>query len=200
MMLTDLLKEKSIILASQSPRRQELLKGIINDFKIEVRSVDEVYPDELSNEDVAVYLSQLKASAFDSSLNHNEIVITSDTVVCIGDKILGKPKDEKEAIEMIEGLSGKTHEVITAVTLMSLNKKHSFFDKTLVTFYDLTEEEIKYYVQNNRPYDKAGAYGIQEWIGYIGIKEMQGDYYNVMGLPLHKLYRELKKFTLGEGS
>lgn len=198
MMFTDLLKNKTIILASQSPRRQELLKGIINDFKVEVRSVNEIYPQGLSNEEVVTYLSQLKANAFESDINKDEIIITADTIVCLNDQLLGKPKDKEEAIDMIKCLSGKTHEVLTGVTILSSNKKHSFFDKTFVTFYELSEEEIKFYVNQYNPYDKAGAYGIQEWIGYIGIKEMKGDYYNVMGLPLHKLYRELNAFILEE--
>lgn len=198
MMFTDLLKNKTIILASQSPRRQELLKGIINDFKVEVRSVNEIYPQGLSNEEVVTYLSQLKANAFESDIKKDEIIITADTIVCLNDQLLGKPKDKEEAIDMIKCLSGKTHEVLTGVTILSSNKKHSFFDKTFVTFYELSEEEIKFYVNQYNPYDKAGAYGIQEWIGYIGIKEMKGDYYNVMGLPLHKLYRELNTFILEE--
>lgn len=198
MMFTDLLKNITIILASQSPRRQELLKGIINDFKVEVRSVNEIYPQGLSNEEVVTYLSQLKANAFESDIKKDEIIITADTIVCLNDQLLGKPKDKEEAIDMIKCLSGKTHEVLTGVTILSSNKKHSFFDKTFVTFYELSEEEIKFYVNQNNPYDKAGAYGIQEWIGYIGIKEMKGDYYNVMGLPLHKLYRELNTFILEE--
>lgn len=198
MMLTNLLKDKTIILASQSPRRQELLKGIIDNFKIEVRSVNEVYPDGLSNEEVAMHISTVKASAFDNDLKDNEILITSDTVVCLEAQIFGKPKGRREAIEMIIALSGNTHEVITGVTLKTKKKEVSFFDKTEVTFYKLKTEEVEFYVDNFKPFDKAGAYGIQEWIGYVGIKQMKGDYYNVMGLPLHRLYRELNTFILEE--
>lgn len=195
-MLMNLIKDKTIILASQSPRRKELLSGIIDDFKTEVRSVDEVYPNGLGNESIAMYLSELKAQAFEQDVNDSQIVITADTIVCIGNKVLGKPKDKTEATKMLKELSGKTHEVITGVTLLSNTKKFSFYDKTLVTFYNLSANEIEFYIDNYSPFDKAGAYGIQEWIGYIGIKEMKGDYYNVMGLPLHLLYRKLHSFIL----
>lgn len=198
MMLFDLIKNKTIILASQSPRRKELLAGIIPVFKTEVKSVNEVYPDDLSNGDIATYLSELKASVFKSDIKESEIVITADTIVCIGSEVLGKPKTKEDAVSMLSQLSGKTHEVITGVTIMSNEKSTSFYDKTLVTFYELSDEEIEYYVSKDKPYDKAGSYGIQEWIGYIGIKEMKGDYYNVMGLPLHQLYRQLKSFILEE--
>lgn len=199
-MLMNLIKDKTIILASQSPRRKELLSGIIDDFKTEVRSVDEVYPNGLDNESIAMYLSELKAQAFEQDVNDSQIVITADTIVCIGNKVLGKPKDKTEATKMLKELSGKTHEVITGVTLLSNTKKFSFYDKTLVTFYNLSANEIEFYIDNYSPFDKAGAYGIQEWIGYIGIKEMKGDYYNVMGLPLHLLYRNLHSFILGAKS
>ena len=194
-MLQEKLKQKNIILASQSPRRKELLSGIVSEFTTQVKSVDEVYPQELSNEEIAVYLSELKATVFQNELKDNDIVITADTIVCLGNEVLGKPTGAEEAIEMLKKLSGKTHEVITGVTLISKTKKVSFYDKTAVTFYDLTTEEITSYVTKDKPFDKAGSYGIQEWIGYIGIKEMKGDYYNVMGLPLHKLYRYLRIFV-----
>ncbi len=196
MMLTNLIKAKTIILASQSPRRKELLSGIIDDFKTEVRSVDEVYPDGLTNEEIAIYLSELKAQAFEGDVQKEEIVITADTIVCIGNKVLGKPQNKVEAVDMLKGLSGNTHEVITGVTILTDTRKYSFYDKTLVSFYELMDEEIDFYIEQYQPFDKAGSYGIQEWIGYIGIKEMKGDYYNVMGLPLHLLYRNLKKFIL----
>lgn len=200
MMLSDLVKNKTIILASQSPRRKELFAGILTDFKTEVRSVDEVYPEGLSNTEIATYLSQLKASAFKNNIATDEIIITADTIVCIENEVLGKPKDRAEATRMLQLLSGKTHEVITGVTLLSTNQSLSFFDTTLVTFYELTDQEIAYYLATHKPYDKAGSYGIQEWIGYIGIKEMKGDYYNVMGLPLHQLYRQLASFILAESN
>lgn len=198
MMLTDLVKDKTIILASQSPRRKELLGGILDNFKTEVKSVDEVYPKGLSNSEIATYLSQLKAEAFKKNIEESEIIITADTIVCINNLVLGKPKNRDEAITMLSKLSGHTHEVITGVTILSNKRSVSFYDTTLVTFYNLSEEEVKFYVDKNKPYDKAGGYGIQEWIGYIGIKEMKGDYYNVMGLPLHQLYRQLKTFILEE--
>jgi len=194
-MLQEKIKQKNIILASQSPRRKELLSGIISGFTTQVKSVEEVYPTGLTNEEIAVFLSELKAAAFQDDLGENDIVITADTIVCLGNTVLGKPEGEEEAKQMLKQLSGKTHEVITGVSLVSASKKVSFYDKTEVTFYELSNQEIDYYVANNKPFDKAGSYGIQEWIGYIGIKEMKGDYYNVMGLPLHKLYRQLISFV-----
>lgn len=192
-MLTQLLDNYQIILASQSPRRQQLLKEIISDFRIEVRSVDEVYPDHLKNEDIAMYLSQLKASAFDDLMD-NELLITSDTIVCLHDRVLGKPKDFEDAVEMLTAMSGQTHIVYTGVTLKTNQKTITFFDQTSVTFYPLSQEEITHYINTCKPFDKAGSYGIQEWMGYVGIKEMRGEFYNVMGLPLHKLYRKLQEF------
>jgi len=194
-MLQEKLQQKNIILASQSPRRKELLSGIISDFSTQVKSVEEVYPSGLSNTEIAVYLSELKASVFQQNLNENDIVITADTIVCLDNKVLGKPSGAEEAKQMLKDLSGKTHEVITGVTLISKAKKVSFYDSTKVTFYNLSNEEIEFYVTKNKPFDKAGSYGIQEWIGYIGIEKMTGDYYNVMGLPLHKLYRNLISFV-----
>jgi len=188
------LRYNNVILASQSPRREELLRGIITNFTTKTKPVEEVYPSNLSTEEIATYLSNLKASAFENDLEDDDIVITADTIVCLGDTILGKPKDLEEATEMLTLLSGKTHEVITGVTFLSKEKRISFWDKTAVTFYPLTAKEINFYVEDNEPYDKAGAYGIQEWMGYIAIKEIKGDYYNVMGLPLHKVYRKMLKF------
>lgn len=200
MILTNLIKDKSIILASQSPRRKELLAGIIEDFRTEVRSVEEVYPEGLTNDAIAMYLSELKAKAFEQDVKDNEVVITADTIVCISDKVLGKPNSKEEAFKMLKELSGATHEVITGVTILSCTKKQTFFDKTYVKFYELTDNEIEFYIDQYKPFDKAGSYGIQEWIGYIGIKEMKGDYYNVMGLPLHLLYRNLQSFILEGGN
>ncbi len=194
-MLQEKLKQNNIILASQSPRRKELLSGILPSFSTQVKAVEEVYPEGLSNSEIATYLSELKAEAFQNSLKDADVVITADTIVCLGNKVLGKPKDKDEAIQMLTKLSGQTHEVITGVTIMSNKNKVSFYDVTEVSFYDLTAQEIAYYVKTNKPFDKAGAYGIQEWIGFVGIKEMKGDYYNVMGLPLHKLYRYLNEFV-----
>lgn len=192
-MLQPILDKYQIILASQSPRRQQLLGEIIPDFRIEVRSVDEVYPDHLKNEKIAMYLSELKSNAFDN-LKDDEMVITSDTIVCLGEEVLGKPIDRDHAIKMLRSMSGKMHTVYTGVTIKTKDKSTTFFDATNVTFYALTEEEIEHYVDNCKPMDKAGAYGIQEWMGYVGIKKMEGEFYNVMGLPLHRLYRELQAF------
>ncbi len=185
---------KNIILASKSPRRQSLLKEIVADFELRTKEVEEVYPDDLKREQVAIYLSELKAEAFKNELNPNDLVITSDTIVCLEDKILGKPNDKQEAFQMLSDLSGKKHEVITAITLMSLDKVTSFYDATEVYFKSLSEEEINYYIDNYQPYDKAGSYGIQEWIGYVGIEKIKGSYFNVVGLPVQKLYEKLKEF------
>jgi septum formation protein len=186
--------DKRIILASKSPRRQELLKGLDIEFELEVRSIDEIYPEDLAAELVPEFLSKLKASAFEGELSKNDILITSDTIVILGDEILEKPKTEEEAKEMIRKMSGKIHTVVTGVALTSISKQEVFSDHTKVTFTDLSDEEIAYYVSKYKPYDKAGAYGVQEWIGYIAIDKLEGSYYNVMGLPVHKLYRFLKQF------
>lgn len=183
-----------IILASKSPRRQQLLKDIGVDFEIRLKEVDEVYPSELKGKEVALFLSELKAKAFRNDLQTNEILLTSDTIVCLGEKILGKPTNKQHAIAMLGELSGKKHEVITAVTLTSVSKQHSFAVSTEVYFKPLTIEEITYYIDNYQPYDKAGSYGIQEWIGYIGIEKIVGSYFNVMGLPVKEVYEELIKF------
>ena len=185
---------KNIILASKSPRRQNLLKELGFDFEIKTKEIEEVYPPELKRENVALFLSELKASAFVDDLNENDLIITSDTIVCLGDEIIGKPKDREDAIKMLGKLSGNKHEVITAVTLLSKEKKHTFYEETAVYFKTLTFQEIEYYVDNYQPFDKAGSYGIQEWIGYIGIEKIIGSYFNVMGLPVKRVYEELIKF------
>ena len=185
---------KKIILASKSPRRQELLKGLGVDFEVKTKEVKEVYPDHLKKEEVAIYLSELKSDAFKDDIQWDELIITSDTIVCVEDQVLGKPEGVEEAKGMLHQLSGKKHEVITAVTLFSAEKKHSFAVSTSVYFKALTEEEINYYIANYQPFDKAGSYGIQEWIGYVGIEKIEGSYFNVVGLPLHQLYEELLKF------
>lgn len=183
-----------LILASKSPRRQQLLKDIGVDFEIRLKEVDEIYPPTLKGKEVALFLSDLKASAFKNNIQANEVLLTSDTIVCLGEKILGKPKNREHAIEMLGELSGKKHEVITAVTLTSATKQHSFAVSTEVYFKPLTIEEITYYIDNYQPYDKAGSYGIQEWIGYIGIEKIVGSYFNVMGLPVKEVYEELISF------
>jgi len=185
---------KNIILASKSPRRQNLLKELGFDFKIKIREVEEVYPPELKREHVALFLSELKADAFVDDLNDNDLIITSDTIVCLGEEIISKPTDRQDAIAMLKKLSGKKHEVITAVTLLSKEKRKSFYEVSEVYFKELTTTEIEYYIDNYQPYDKAGSYGIQEWIGYIAIEKINGSYFNVMGLPVKRLYEELMGF------
>ena len=185
------LKKYDVILASNSPRRQELLKKLIPKFKIQVVPIEENYPKELAKDQIAKYLSELKSAAYQPS--KNELIITADTIVSIGNEVLGKPKDSNDALKMLMKLSGKSHLVTTAVSIKTTEKLITFSDTTEVTFYKLTTQEMDQYVRNCQPFDKAGSYGIQEWMGYFGIKKMNGDYYNVMGLPLHKLYRALKK-------
>ena len=185
---------KKIILGSKSPRRRELLKGLGVEFDTRTKEVEEIFPPALYKEEIPVYLSQLKAKAFKEELQKDELIITSDTIVWNENKQLGKPKDRAEAIEMLQCLSGKNHEVITAVTLLTIEKTHSFYETTKVFFKELTLAEIEYYVDNYQPYDKAGSYGIQEWIGFIGIPKIEGDYFNVVGLPLFRLNKELEQF------
>ena len=181
-------------MASKSPRRQNLLKDLGVDFEIITKEIEEVYPPELKREEVAVYLSELKASAFIADLKDDDLVITSDTIVCLADEIIGKPTDREDAIKMLGKLSGNKHEVITAVTLTSSVKQITFYEVTEVYFKDLTSDEIKYYIDNYQPFDKAGSYGIQEWIGYIGIEIINGSYFQVLGLPVKRVYEELVRF------
>ncbi len=188
------LHEKDVILASQSPRRKELFSGLGIPFRVETREIDESFPSSLKAGEIPLFLSRAKSEEFDKTLLENQIVITADTVVWINDHVLNKPADRKEAIDMLSELSGSLHEVFTGVTISSKEQKISFVDRTLVSFSVLTKEEIEYYIDVHRPFDKAGAYGVQEYIGYIGIDRLDGSYYNVMGLPVHRLYTELKKF------
>ena len=185
---------KNIILASKSPRRQNLLKGLGVEFEIKTKEVEEVYPPGLKKEEVAIFLSELKAKAFKEDLRDNDLLITSDTIVCLDDKILGKPKDKEEAFNMLSDLSGKMHEVITAVTLTTKDKTHTFYDVTQVYFKELSNYEIDTYINNSQPYDKAGSYGVQEWMGYIGVEKINGSFYNVMGFPIKKVYEALEEF------
>lgn len=186
---------KLVMLASGSPRRRQLLSDLAIDFTLApTLEIEETYPDGLATEEVAPYLSKLKARAYRSILDENEIVITADTVVVNEGKVLGKPKDKDEAKMMLRSLSGHSHKVITGVTIMSTDKETTFSAETEVEFASLTEDEIDFYVDHFNPVDKAGAYGIQEWIGCIGVKSIKGSFYNVMGLPLHRLFDELKRF------
>jgi septum formation protein len=184
----------NIILASQSPRRQQLLSDIGIKFSVKALDVDESFPEGLSKEEIPVYLAELKAKAFLCELKENDLVITADTIVWLDGEVLGKPGDRAEAIKMLQKLSNHEHQVVTGVCLSSKAKQKSFFTVSNVTFKELTDDEIEYYVDNYKPYDKAGAYGIQEWIGYIGITHIEGSFFNVMGLPIQKLYSELLKF------
>ena len=192
MMLKNLDKYK-VILASNSPRRRELLSGLDIDYTVRVMDdIDESYPDNLLCADIPCYISRKKAEAYKQQMRQDELIITADTVVCVGDTILGKPKDADDAAAMLRLLSGKTHQVITGVTLLTSEQEKTFSVVSDVTFDDLSDEEIAYYVAKYRPFDKAGAYGIQEWIGYVGVTSLKGSYFNVMGLPVQRLYNELK--------
>ena len=183
---------KRIILASGSPRRQQFLKDLGVEFEIILKEIDESFPSELKAEDIAIYISEKKASAF-NDLHNDDILITSDTIVWINNKALGKPKDKEEAIKMLKELSGNVHEVISAFTIKTSSETYSDFSSTKVFFNQLSNEEINYYIDNFNPYDKAGSYGIQEWIGTIGISKIEGSYNNVVGLPVDKLYNKLKE-------
>lgn len=193
MLLQDRLKNYRLILASASPRRRELLADCDIDFELaEKFECEECYPADLETDKVAEYLSQLKSNAYPHALGECDILLTADTVVILGDKILGKPHSAEEAREMIASLSDATHKVITGVTLRTAERTISFSAESLVSFRKLDAEEIDYYVEKYQPMDKAGAYGIQEWIGYIGIDGIEGSFYNVMGLPVQRLYTILK--------
>ncbi len=182
----------NIILASKSPRRQELLRLMDIEFRVVLKDVDESYPDKLTPEEVAVYIATKKAEAFDETVG-DEIVLTADTIVCIDDLILGKPEDAADAVKMLQLLSGRMHRVITGVCLLHKHQYHSFYDVSEVYFGELTDDEINNYVDKYKPFDKAGSYGIQERIGLIGIERINGSYTNVVGLPTEKLYRQLQK-------
>lgn len=190
-MLNELYADRKYLLASKSPRRQELLKGLDIDFEIVSIDADESYPEHLVREEITEFISNTKSESF-RELNSEEILITADTLVWLNNEILGKPKDAEEAFEMIQKLSDSTHEVFTSVTIKSIRNTMTFSDTTEVTFAQINEDEIRYYIENHRPFDKAGAYGIQEWIGYAKITRIHGCYYNVMGLPLPKLYQVLE--------
>ena len=194
-MLSDDLNKYRIILASSSPRRQQLLHEMGISFSTVIREYEESFPDNLKGEEIATYLSEHKAKSFKNEISVNEIVITADTIVWCDNEVLGKPSDTEDAKRMIRKLSGNTHEVITGVTLLSASKEKTFSDTTKVTFEKLSEDEISYYIDNFKPYDKAGAYGIQEWIGVATCSRIEGSYFNVVGLPVQKLYKELKEFV-----
>ena len=195
-MITDNLNKYRIILASRSPRRQKLMRQLGIRFEVVIKDFDESYPENLSGEEIAIYLAGQKAKSFRNEISDNEIIITADTIVWCNDKVLGKPADKEEARQMLRDLSGNTHEVITGVTLLSSSKERSFSVSTKVTFGNLSDDEIDYYIEKFRPYDKAGAYGIQEWIGLAACSRIEGSYFNVVGLPVQRLLTELKSFII----
>ena len=193
--MLDNLKNYHIILASNSPRRRELLGGLGIDYEVRVLSdIDESYPATLPVADIAEFIAAKKADAYRATMADNELIITADTVVICGDEVMGKPTDEADACRMLRQLSGRVHHVTTGVCLTISQQQRRFSVTTEVTFKQLSDEEINYYVTRYRPFDKAGAYGIQEWIGYIGCTGLNGSYYNVMGLPVQRIYQELLKF------
>lgn len=184
-----------IILASQSPRRRELLKGLDIDFRIEVIDVDESYPNGMMGVEIPMYLAEKKANAYRSIMQDNTLLITADTIVWHEGRVMNKPANEAEARQMLTKLSGKTHQVITGVCISSLRKRRVFHVISEVRFARLSDAEIDYYLDNYKPYDKAGSYGVQEWIGFVGVEHINGSYFNVMGLPVQRLYNELKRWT-----
>lgn len=192
-MLKNKLAHLRIILASGSPRRQQFFKDLDLDFEIRLKEIEEVFPDTLKGEEITNYLSILKANAFEGELRENELLITSDTIVWHKNCPIGKPKDAQEAFEILKSLSNNTHEVITSVCFKTKNKTEVISETTKVTFNALSDEAIHYYLDNYQPFDKAGAYGIQEWIGFIGVSKIEGSYTNVMGMPTDKVFEYLSQ-------
>ena len=190
-MLRNKLQKYRLILASGSPRRQQFFKDLDLDFEIRLKEIEEIYPKELKREQITNYLAELKANAFEGELQENEILITSDTIVWHNNKALGKPKDTQEAFEILQSLSNTTHEVITSVCFKKNAQTKLLHEVTKVSFNKLSDKEILYYIENYKPFDKAGAYGIQEWIGFVGVSKIEGSYANVMGLPTDKVYEYL---------
>lgn len=189
------LNKYEIVLASNSPRRKELLQRMGVNFKVRTLfGIDESYPDSLRGEDIVCYISRNKAKAYQSSMAPNELLITADTIVYVDGEVMGKPKNAEQAKEMLHKLSGKTHQVITGVTIVTAKRTENFGVTSQVKFTNITDEEINFYVDNYLPFDKAGAYGIQEWIGTVAVEEIKGSYFNVVGLPVQRLYQKLKTF------
>jgi len=188
------LDKYKIILASQSPRRQELLRGLNLNFEVMVLDVDEDYPAGIVGVDIPMYLAKKKANAYQEIMNESTMLITADTIVWHEGKVLGKPTDKQDARRTLKMLSGKTHQVITGVCISTLKRRKVFHVITEVRFSKLTDNEIDYYLENYKPYDKAGSYGVQEWIGFVGVEHITGSYFNVMGLPIQRLYTELKRW------
>jgi septum formation protein len=185
---------RHFILASRSPRRQQLLRELGLEFDVVVKEYNETFPENLTGREIAEYLARKKAGLFAGEISDNDIVITADTIVWCSNRVLDKPADYRNAVEILRFMSGKTHEVITGVTFFSTHGEYTFSDISRVTFDNLSDKEITYYVKEFKPFDKAGGYGIQEWIGLTGIISVEGSYFNVMGLPVQKLYKELKRF------
>ncbi|MEX6625731.1 Maf family nucleotide pyrophosphatase [Tenacibaculum salmonis] len=190
-MLSNKLSNYNIILASNSPRRQELIKDLDVPFTIKTKEVEEIYPENLKASEITDFLSDLKSKPFEDELTEKDLLITSDTIVWHNNKALGKPKNDNDAFKILKSLSNNTHQVITSICISNKNFKKIFNDTTTVTFKKLTDDEVYYYIKNYQPFDKAGAYGIQEWMGKIAITKIEGSYFNVMGFPIHKLYKEL---------
>lgn len=192
--MLDNLEKYKVILASGSPRRRELMAGLGVNYEVRILpDVDESYPDTLQGEEIPLYIAKEKADAYIPMMQPDELIITVDTIVWLDGKVLGKPRDREDALQMLRTMSGRTHEVFTGVCITTTDWQRSFTAQTEVRFATLSEDEIIYYVDNFKPMDKAGAYGVQEWIGFIGVENISGSYYNIMGLPVQKLYRELLK-------
>ena len=192
--MLDNLEKYEVILASGSPRRRELMAGLGVNYEVRILpDVDESYPDTLQGEEIPLYIAKEKADAYIPMMQPDELIITADTIVWLDGKVLGKPRDREDALQMLRTMSGRTHKVFTGVCITTTDWQRSFTAQTEVRFATLSEDEIIYYVDNFKPMDKAGAYGVQEWIGFIGVENISGSYYNIMGLPVQKLYRELLK-------
>lgn len=194
-MLKDKLNKINIILASGSPRRQQFFKEMDLHYTIRLKEIEEIYPEHLQAEEITNFLAELKASAFENELKENDVLVTSDTIVWLNGKALGKPKDYDDAFQMLQQLANQTHEVITSVCLKSIDKTEVFYCVTKVTFANLSDEAIRYYLDNYKPFDKAGSYGIQDWIGLIGISKIEGSYTNVVGLPTEMLFQKLINYA-----
>lgn len=194
-MLKEKLNRINIILASGSPRRQQFFKEMDLHYTIRLKEIEEIYPEHLQAEEITNFLAELKASAFENDLKENDVLVTSDTIVWLNGKALGKPKDYEDAFKMLQQLANQTHEVITSVCLKSIDKTDVFHCVTKVTFSDLSDEAIRYYLDNYKPFDKAGSYGIQDWIGLVGISKIEGSYTNVVGLPTEMLFQKLMNYA-----
>lgn len=191
-----MLEKYNVILASNSPRRKELLAGLEVNFEVKtIKGLEENYPSELKEGDIPLFLAKQKASAYESMMEDNTMIITADTIVWLDGEVMGKPKSREEAIEMIGKLAGNTHQVYTGVCVKTKEKEVCFVDRADVTFTALTSSEIEFYIDKYKPFDKAGSYGVQEWIGYVAVERIEGSFYNIMGLPVQRLYQALKNFN-----